>query len=137
MRRELADGEAVIVGSGIDLIEIERLDQAFARHGSRFATRVFHPAEIATCRRHRRPTPHFAERFAAKEAVMKALGTGWARGVRWVDIEVVEKPNGAAIALHGAVFELARQRGVHRVHLGIGRTRSLAIASVLLEAGGP
>ncbi|MDJ0867895.1 MAG: holo-ACP synthase [Myxococcota bacterium] len=127
----------MIVGSGIDLIEVVRVERALERFGARFERRVFCPGEIEACRRHRRPAPHFAQRFAAKEALMKAVGTGWARGVRWVDIEVVGGPGTgrpASLRLHGEVAAIAARRGAVRAHLGMGRSRSLALASVLLEA---
>lgn len=127
----------MIVGSGIDVIEIARIERALARSGERFERRVFAPAEIAFCRRFGRPGPHFALRFAAKEAVMKAAGTGWARGVRWVDIETTAPAGGSGAALglrlHGRVAEIARTRGASALHLAVSRTRSHAVAFVLLE----
>jgi holo-[acyl-carrier protein] synthase len=128
---------SLIVGTGIDVVEIERVERALARHGRRFEERVFHPREIAGCRGHRRAAPFYAQRFAAKEALMKAVGTGWARGVRWVDIEVVGRAGAFEIELHGEVADVARRRGVARIHLGLGRSRSLALAAVLLDASGP
>ena len=143
----------MIVGSGIDVVEIERVERALARHGRRFEERVFHPNEIAGCRGNeiagcsgrevaggrggRRAAPFYAQRFAAKEALMKAVGTGWARGVRWVDIEVVGRSGGFGIELHGEVANVARRRGVAYIHLGLGRSRSLALATVLLDASAP
>ncbi len=129
----------MIVGSGIDVIEIARIERALARGGARFERRVFHPSEIAACRRFRRAAPHFALRFAAKEAVMKAVGTGWARGVRWVDIETLPAPAAGAagvlvLALHGRVGEIARELGGATPHLAVSRTRSHAMAVVLLES---
>jgi len=124
----------LIVGSGIDVIEIERVARALERHGRRFEARVFHPREIAGGEGRRRRAVFFAQRFAAKEAVMKAVGTGWARGVRWVDIEVVRGAAGFAIQLHGEVAALARRQGVARIHLGLGTSRSLALAAVILDA---
>lgn len=127
----------VIIGSGIDVIDLARVERALERHGARFERRVFHPREIESCRRRRRPALHYAERFAAKEAVMKAVGTGWSRGVRWVDIEVLAGPHGAGTAglrLHGAVEGLARRQGATRLHLGTGRSRAFAYAAVLLES---
>lgn len=128
----------MIVGSGIDIIEIARIERALARTGDRFARRVFARDEIATCRSFRRPSPHFALRFAVKEAVMKALGTGWANGVRWVDIETVERPIGAdrsilALQFHGRAREIADALGVSRRHVSVSRTRSHAIAIVVFE----
>lgn len=127
----------MIVGTGIDVIEIERVARALARHGDRFAARVFSRAERAECARFVRPAPQYALRFAAKEAVMKAVGTGWAKGVRWVDIEVVASSAGraAGVQLHGRVAQIARQQGAVRVHLALSRTRSHALAVVVCEAG--
>ena len=124
----------MIVGSGIDVVEIARVERALARSQGRFEARVFTPEEQAYCRRFARPGPHFALRFAAKEAVMKAVGTGWARGVRWADIEVVRDATGASsVRLHGAVGTIAASRGALRAHLALSRSRSHAVAVVLLE----
>jgi holo-[acyl-carrier protein] synthase len=127
----------LIVGTGIDVIEIARIERALKQSGQRFTQRVFADEEIAACRARRRSGPHFAVRFAAKEAVMKALGTGWAQGVRWVDIETVEESGDGArrfsLKLHGRVAELAAQLGA-RPYLSVSRTRSHALAFVLLES---
>jgi holo-[acyl-carrier protein] synthase len=124
----------LIVGSGIDVIEIARVERALARSGARFEERVFSPAEIAHCRKFRRAAPHYALRFAAKEAVMKAVGTGWSRGVRWVDIETAPAGvAGLALRLHGRVGEIARERGAASAHLAVTRSRSHAVAVVVLE----
>ncbi|MCH7644987.1 MAG: holo-ACP synthase [Myxococcales bacterium] len=126
----------MIVGTGIDVIEITRVERALRRSGERFARRVFAASEILDCRSRRRSGPHFAMRFAAKEAVMKALGTGWAGGVRWVDIEIVsassESPDRLSLRLHGRVAELAEERNAHP-YLAVSRTRSHALAFVLFE----
>ena len=144
----------MIIGSGVDVIEIARIARVLGERGDRFERRVFSPAEIDDCRRTGRPAPHYAVRFAAKEAVMKAVGTGWAHGVRWVDIETrIEAldEGGPAISrvsdrllleLHGAVGCLAERLaagvggGAARAHLAVGRSRTHAVASVLLEARG-
>ncbi len=135
----------MIIGSGVDVIEIARIERVLGERGDRFERRVFSPAEIEDCRRTRRPAAHYAIRFAAKEAVMKAVGTGWAHGVRWVDIEIQsDAERGGAISdrlllkLHGTVGILAdelaaRAGGAVRAHLAVGRSRTHAIASVLLE----
>ncbi len=131
-------GETVIVGSGIDVIEIARIERALGRRGERFERRVFTPREIEACRRFARSAPHFALRFAAKEAVMKAVGTGWARGVRWLDIEALPASGSSAelrLELHGPVLAHARRLGATRPHLGVARSRSHAFAVVVLEAG--
>lgn len=126
----------MIVGTGIDVIEITRVERALRRSGERFARRVFAGSEIRDCRSRRRSGPHFAVRFAAKEAVMKALGTGWGDGVRWVDIETVSDPGASpgrlSLRLHGRVAELAAQRDA-RPHLAVSCTRSHALAFVLFE----
>jgi len=126
----------LIVGTGIDVVEIARVESALRRSGERFARRVFAGSEIADCRSRRRAGPHFALRFAVKEAVMKALGTGWGRGVRWVDIETVSASSGSSEALslrlHGRAAELAAASSA-RAHLAVSRTRSHAMAFVLFE----
>lgn len=88
----------MIVGSGIDVIEIARVERALARHGERFLRRLLSPAEREACAAVRLPAPHVALCFAAKEAVMKAVGTGWAHGVRWIDIETIWSPAAEARA---------------------------------------
>ena len=136
----------MVIGSGVDVIEIARIERVLADRGDRFERRVFSAAEIEECRRTRRPASHYAVRFAAKEALMKAVGTGWARGVRWVDIETRPDSGRAgvvsdrlALTLHGAVGTLAGELaaqvgGTARAHLAVGRSRTHAVASVLLEA---
>lgn len=127
----------MIVGSGVDVIEVARIARSLERGGERFERRVFTPAEIAACRSAGRPALHYAVRFAAKEAVMKAVGTGWARGVRWVDIETVPESERLSarlgLRLHGAVGHIATQRGSDRLHLAVSRTRTHALALVLME----
>ncbi len=130
----------MIVGSGIDVIEIARIERALARHGERFTRRVFTEREIRACERRGRPAVHFAVRFAAKEAAMKAVGTGWARGVRWVDIDTAPDTAGEleplCLALRGRAAEVAARAGPPHLHVAVSRTRSHALAVVLLEARG-
>ena len=127
----------MIVGTGVDVIEITRVERALRRSGERFARRVFAGSEIRDCRSRRHSGSHFAVRFAAKEAVMKALGTGWAGGVRWVDIETVSGSGKSrdllSLRLHGRVAELAAERSAHP-HLAVSCTRSHAMAFVLFES---
>ncbi len=127
----------MIVGSGIDVVEISRIERALERTGGRFARRVFTPQEIAACEARRRPALHFAVRFAAKEAAMKALGSGWSQGVRWVDIEIVpdaQRPSALLrLQLHGRVAERAVHSGTSGCHLAVSRSRTHAVAMVLLE----
>ena len=124
----------MIVAVGTDLIEVARVKSALARLGSRFERRIFTESESAYCRRRKRSAESFAARFAAKEAVMKALGTGWRRGVRWVDIEVRRAPGQApAIALRGAAADHAKRRGIASWHLTITHTAALAQAFVIAD----
>ncbi|SRR5579875_1070380 len=129
---------AEIVGTGIDLIEVERVKAALERPstGTRFRARVFTDREIAYCEsRGIGRFQSYAARFAAKEAVMKALGTGWNRHVGWRDIEVVrERGRPPGIALSGKAVELARRRKVSRFHLSLTHTALTAIAHVIAEA---
>lgn len=126
----------MIVGTGVDLCEIERMQQAIdAPHGQRFIERVFTPREIAYAKRRARPAERFAARFAAKEAGMKALGTGWRNGVTWHDLEVVNLPSGKpTLELHGVASELARKMGATNVVLTITHVKDQAMAMVILES---
>jgi holo-[acyl-carrier protein] synthase len=124
----------MIIGSGIDLTEIGRIQQSMDRYGKRFLNRVYTPAEQAYCLRKRNAAESFAARFAAKEAAAKALGTGISHGVNWLEIEVVREPSGRPnIQFHGRAAEIAQRLGVAHAALSITHTSSLAMASVLLE----
>lgn len=127
----------MIVGIGIDVAEIARIAAVLDRHGERFLRRVLTEGERAYCLRHRAPAAHVAGRFAAKEAALKALGTGLSSGIGWRDVEVVRRPGGApALALHGRAGEIAKGRGVRRTHLSLTHDRGIAAAVVILEGGG-
>ena len=126
----------MIVGSGIDIVEIARIERALERRGARFRARIFTERECADCERRSRPGPHFALRFAAKEAGMKAIGTGWRRGVTWRDFEVVEGERGLELRLSGRASEFAKRRSGDRVWLGASLTRTHAVAQVVLENSG-
>ncbi len=124
----------MIVGSGIDLVEIQRIERSIARYGSRFLNRVFTTGEQAYCLKKRASAESFAARFAAKEAAAKALGTGISRGVSWLEIEVVRLPGQRpAVVFHGRANERAIRLGVQRSALSITHTDDVAMASVLLE----
>jgi len=126
----------MIVGSGIDLVEIERIQHAIERYGKRFLNRVYTAAEQAYCLRKRNSAESFAARFAAKEAGAKALGTGISFGVSWLEIEVVREPSGRpTIQFHGRAAQIATFLGVSRAALSITHTAQLAMASVVLEDG--
>jgi holo-[acyl-carrier protein] synthase len=124
----------MIIGSGIDLAEIERIRQSIDRYGVRFLNRIYTPAEQAYCLRKRNAAESFAARFAAKEAGAKALGTGISHGVGFLEIEVIREPGGRPnIRFHGRAAEIAQRLGVAHAALSITHTSSLAMASVLLE----
>jgi holo-[acyl-carrier protein] synthase len=124
----------MIVGMGIDITEVDRIRRSIERYGAAFKKRVYTPTEIAYCESHRDPHERFAARFAAKEAAMKALGTGWTRGVRWVDLEVVRKPSGQpTLALHGKSGEIAEHLGVKNISLTITHSGNTALAQVIFE----
>ncbi|MCB1162626.1 MAG: holo-ACP synthase [Candidatus Krumholzibacteriia bacterium] len=124
----------MILGIGIDLAPPARLRQAWARRGERFLARLFTPAERADCARARDPWPHYASRFAAKEAFLKALGTGLADGLSWQDIELRRDALGKpTLHLAGRAAALAAERGVTRVHVSLSDLPELSVAQVLLE----
>ena len=124
----------MIVGLGVDMEEVSRIREAISRHGRIFLDRVFTSGEVAYCERHRDPAERYAARFAAKEAMMKALGTGWSKGVRWRDIEVTRKPGGRpTILLHGAAHEHAERMGARQISLSLTHSGNFALAEVILE----
>jgi holo-[acyl-carrier protein] synthase len=125
---------SMIVGSGIDLVEIGRIHQSMERFGQRFLDRIFTAAEQAYCLRKRKAAESLAARFAAKEAGAKALGTGISRGVNWLEIEVVREPGGKpSLRFHGRAAEIAAALGVAHTALSLTHTGDLAMASVVLE----
>jgi holo-[acyl-carrier protein] synthase len=124
----------MIIGTGVDLVEIARFRKVIERLKDRFIIRVFTPEEQRFCNEHRDPVPHFAVRFAAKEALFKALGTGWARGVTWLDVEVRrERQDAPAMVLHGEAQRLSAGMGAHRIHLSLSHSENWAIAMVIME----
>jgi len=125
----------MIVGSGIDIAEVPRIAEAIQRHGERFIHRVFTEGEIAYCDSKANRIERYAARFAAKEAGMKALGTGWNHGVRWRDVEVCRQPGGRpTIVFHGKAAEFAAKLGTRNVALSLSHTAEQAIAQVILES---
>ena len=126
----------MIVGTGIDLVEIARIQQSMERFGQRFLNRVYTETEQAYCLRKRKAAESLAARFAAKEAGAKALGTGISRGVNWLEIEVVREPGGRpTLRFHGRAAEIAGHLGVAHAALSLTHTGDLAMASVVLEDG--
>jgi holo-[acyl-carrier protein] synthase len=125
----------MIVGTGIDIAEVPRIAASIARFGSRFLNRVFTEGEIKYCDSKVNRTERYAARFAAKEAAMKALGTGWNHGVRWRDIEVKRLPGGRpTLAFYGKAAEFAAKLGARNIALSLTHTEDEAVAQVILES---
>jgi holo-[acyl-carrier protein] synthase len=125
----------VIVGIGIDVAEVDRVRDAIERHGRRFVERIFSSAEIAYVEQKANRYERYAARFAAKEAAMKAIGTGWKRGVRWQDFEVTNLASGRpTLQLHGVAATIAQSLGVRNIALSLTHTAIEGVAIVILEA---
>ena len=124
----------MIVGSGVDLCEVQRIKEAIARYGRRFVERIYTPREIAYAESKANLYERYAARFAAKEAGMKALGTGWRGGVRWRDFEVTNLPSGRpTLQFHGKAAEYAQKLGVENISLSMTHTSLQGMALVILE----
>jgi holo-[acyl-carrier protein] synthase len=124
----------MILGTGTDLCEVDRIREAVERYGSRFLERIYTPGEQAYVERKANRWERYAARFAAKEAGMKALGTGWRRGVRWQDFEVINLPSGRpTLRLHGVAKEIAEAQGVRQIHLSLTHTAQMALAIAIFE----
>jgi holo-[acyl-carrier protein] synthase len=123
-----------IVGHGVDIVEVGRIERLLSAHGERFLARVFTPAERAYARGRARQAEHLAARFAAKEAVFKALGTGWGEGVSWGDVGVEHDAAGRpTLVLRGRAEAVARGMGADRWWLSLSHCGGKAIASVIAE----
>ena len=122
-----------ILGHGIDLVENARLARSLEKHGDQFRARVFTENEQTYCdRSQKRTVEHYAARFAAKEAALKALGTGWANGIAWTDVEVLNLPEGKpTLKVCGKVAKIAEEKNITGWHLSISHTETHAIASVI------
>ena len=128
----------MIIGIGADIAEVPRLREAIERYGKRFLQRVFTEREIAYCQSHRNSEERFAARFAAKEAMMKALGTGWRRGITWRDIEVSNAQGGKpGLNLTGKALEIFQSLGGERILLSLTHTDNYALAQVIIEGDDP
>jgi holo-[acyl-carrier protein] synthase len=128
--------DRVIIGAGIDLVEICRIERSIGRYGVRFLNRVYTPGEQSYCLRKRNSAESFAARFAAKEAAAKSLGTGIGYGVTWREIEVVREPGGRpSVRFYGRAAQIAALLGIARTSLSISHTGALAMASVVAEDG--
>jgi len=127
-------GGQMIVGTGIDIAEVERIRQTIERFGRRFIERVFTADEIRYCESKANRIERYAARFAAKEAAMKAIGTGWNRGVTWRDVEVRRSAGQRpTMSFHGRAAEFFAELGATRAHLSLTHTQEFAMAQVILE----
>jgi holo-[acyl-carrier protein] synthase len=125
----------MILGTGIDLVEVGRVVSALERFGDRFVARILLPDEIAYCRGFRHPAPHVAARFAAKEAVSKAFGTGIGSALGWHDVEIVRRDSGEpVVVLHGRGRDLLARRGGRHVLVSLTHTQNHAAAVAILES---
>ena len=125
----------MIVGTGIDIAEVPRIREVIERHGERFLKRIFTEGEIQYCESKANRVERYAARFAAKEAGMKAIGTGWKRGVRWQDFEVKNLPSGRpTLQFHGVAAQIANSLGVRNIALSLTHTAEQGMAIVILES---
>jgi holo-[acyl-carrier protein] synthase len=124
----------MIVGTGIDIVEVPRVAAVLDRYGLKFLQRIFTADEIRYCDSKANRVERYAARFAAKEAAMKAIGTGWRHGVRWKDFEIKRLPGSRpTLQLHGRAAEIAVQLGMSRASLSLSHTAGQAVAQVILE----
>jgi len=128
---EMSPRRPAIIGIGIDLVDIARFERAAPRLKERLLT----PSEARYCSTQRNPPLHFAARFAAKEAVLKALGTGWTGGIAWTDVEILrERHGGADVKLSGKAAKLAKKMGIRRWHVSLTHTSTTAAAIAIAES---
>ncbi len=124
----------MILGTGVDIVSVGRVRAVLERQRARFIERVFTPGEQEYCNAHRDPAPHYAVRFAAKVALLKALGTGWSSGIRWIDVEVCrEEGKAPVIRIHGEAAQIAARMEVRAVHVSLSHSDENAVATVVLE----
>ncbi len=118
-----------VIGIGTDITECLRIARMIERHGDLFINRVYTADEIHYCRNHKQSTEHFTGRWAAKEAILKALGTGWRRGISWRDVEILNEPGGKPIVnVHGGAKSVVEQLGITRMLITISHCRTHATA---------
>lgn len=123
-----------IIGHGIDLVLIDRIGQMMDKHGRHFLDRCFTAAEQTYCQDHAHPVQHYAGRFAVKEAVLKALGTGWRGAIAWTDIDVLREISGRpSVTLGGECGRIANRLGIKRWHISISHAGDYAMASAVAE----
>ena len=124
----------MILGTGLDLIEIARIEASFQQFGERFAKRILHPDELAYCLNYPHPAPFLAARFAAKEAISKAFGTGIGSQLGWQDMEIERKDSGEPfVTLHDGGKKLFASRGARMIHISLSHTETYAAATAILE----
>ena len=124
----------MILGTGVDIIEVARIASSFEKFGDRFVNRILHPDEIAYCLSHKTPGPFLAVRFAAKEAISKAFGTGIGAQLGWQDMEIRRKESGEPfVVLHGKGKKLFRSRRAKRLLVSLSHTANYAAATAVLE----
>ena len=125
----MADQSGSVVGIGTDIVECDRIAGMLEKHRQEFLKRVFTDREIDYCSARKMASQHFAGRWAAKEAVLKVLGTGWSQGIQWTDIEVVNHESGApAVHLSNRALEIATGRGIREVQISISHCKEYATA---------
>lgn len=125
----------MILGIGIDLIEVRRIQASYEKFGERFVSRILHPNEVSYCLQHRIPGPFLAARFAAKEAISKAFGTGIGAELGWRDMEVAKKPSGEPyVILHDRGQALLEARGARTVLISLSHTQEHATAIAILQS---
>ncbi|MDR2116180.1 MAG: holo-ACP synthase [Planctomycetaceae bacterium] len=118
-----------VIGIGTDIIECERIERMVQRHGSHFVDRVFTEREVQYCTDRKSSDQHFAGRWAAKEAVLKALGTGWISGIAWTDVEVINESGGVPrVYLHGGAAQIAGEKQISEIQISISHCKSHAVA---------
>ena len=125
-----------VIGIGVDIVECARIGKMIERHGEFFMARVYTPAEIEYCQSHKGATERFAGRWAAKEAILKALGTGWRHGIGWLDMEVRNELSGRPmVSLSGGALHQAQRLGIETMFISISHARSHAIAYAMATGG--
>ncbi len=126
----------MVLGIGTDITECERIERMLDKHGEVFLARVYTPGEIGYCTGRKAAVQHYAGRWAAKEAVLKALGTGWAHGIQWTDVEVVNQQGGKpSIELTGKALEISAQMGIREIMISISHCQNYAVAYATAIAG--
>lgn len=132
------DGPMIILGLGNDIIEVPRIGKMIEQHGETFLRRVYTDREIRYCQARKHAIEHFAGRWAAKEAILKAIGTGWARGICWTDMEIRRDPtHGPKVLVRGGARDASIQRGIDEIMITISHCRTYAAATALaLRTGG-